>query len=210
MKVLRELGIYRVPWQQTAGRLKSFWRTPVTGIRLVASLVWIQVERLCWLWLCNGCFKIVAFIAGASQIVVTESRRLFGPYPLSIKYVVNYDFPHDLINYVERVNSCAPAGAVLTFFSERNERLAKGLVKLLEKIEYEIPDELYHLAKEYEKKESFYRNTSNGFLVPAPVRASFERPAPLRIGSYSFFLLIKRTTFIFLLTIIIISFNSSH
>jgi len=67
-----------------------------------------------------------------------------------IRMVVNFDMPNDLDSYVHRVGRTGRAGkkgtAVSFFVSEKNGRLARDLVAILNRTSQNIPNELQALA----------------------------------------------------------------
>lgn len=64
--------------------------------------------------------------------------------------VVNFDFPNDMESYIHRIGRTGRAGrkgdAVSFFVSEKNGRLAKSLVEILNRTSQNIPSELQALA----------------------------------------------------------------
>merc|ERR1712176_1377945 len=67
-----------------------------------------------------------------------------------IRMVVNFDFPNDMESYVHRIGRTGRAGkkglAVSFFVSEKNSRLARDLIDLLNRTEQNIPPELHALS----------------------------------------------------------------
>merc|ERR1711935_157207 len=67
-----------------------------------------------------------------------------------IKMVVNFDFPNDMESYVHRIGRTGRAGkkglAVSFFVSEKNGRLAKSLVDILNRTSQNVPSDLQALA----------------------------------------------------------------
>nr|POF27412.1 dead-box atp-dependent rna helicase 20 [Quercus suber] len=52
-----------------------------------------------------------------------------------VKYVINYDFPGSLEDYVHRIGQtgrAGPKGTAYTFFTDANARFAKELISILE------------------------------------------------------------------------------
>lgn len=67
-----------------------------------------------------------------------------------IKYVINYDFPGSIEDYVHRVGRTGRAGATgssYTFFTQDKFRHANDLVRVLQEASQPIPDELAKLAE---------------------------------------------------------------
>ncbi len=67
-----------------------------------------------------------------------------------IRMVVNFDMPNDMESYIHRIGRTGRAGkkgtAVSFFVSEKNGRLAKPLVEILNRTEQDVPSELNNLA----------------------------------------------------------------
>lgn len=67
-----------------------------------------------------------------------------------IKMVVNFDFPKEMESYVHRIGRTGRAGkkgiAVSFFVAEKNSRLARELIQILNRTDQHIPPELQALA----------------------------------------------------------------
>lgn len=67
-----------------------------------------------------------------------------------IRMVVNFDMPNDMENYVHRIGRTGRAGkkgtAVSFFVSEKNGRLAKDLLEILNRTQQVVPPDLQALA----------------------------------------------------------------
>lgn len=62
-----------------------------------------------------------------------------------VKFVINYDFPGSLEDYVHRIGRTGRAGAsgtAYTFFTAANARFAKDLVNILEEAGQKVSPEL--------------------------------------------------------------------
>lgn len=67
-----------------------------------------------------------------------------------VKYVVNYDFPGSLEDYVHRIGRTGRAGAkgtAYTFFTAANARFAKDLINILEEAGQKVPSELAAIGR---------------------------------------------------------------
>jgi ATP-dependent RNA helicase DDX5/DBP2 len=66
-----------------------------------------------------------------------------------IKVVINYDFPTCLEDYVHRVGRTGRAGALgtaISFFTSKNARLAKELIKVLTETKQEVNPKIYQMV----------------------------------------------------------------
>mmetsp|Transcript_6816 Transcript_6816/g.9167 ORF Transcript_6816/g.9167 Transcript_6816/m.9167 type:complete len:491 (-) Transcript_6816:205-1677(-) len=66
-----------------------------------------------------------------------------------IQIVVNFDFPNNLEDYVHRIGRCGRAGSKgmsISFFSSKNAKLARELVRILRQSGNTIPMEIQSLA----------------------------------------------------------------
>lgn len=67
-----------------------------------------------------------------------------------VKYVVNYDFPGSLEDYVHRIGRTGRAGAkgtAYTFFTAANARFAKELIGILEEAGQKISPQLAAMGR---------------------------------------------------------------
>nr|POE46097.1 dead-box atp-dependent rna helicase 20 [Quercus suber] len=75
------------------------------------------------------------FKAGKSPIMTATDVAARGLDVKDVKYVINYDFPRSLEDYVHRIGRTGRAGAkgtAYTFFTAANARFAKELISILE------------------------------------------------------------------------------
>ena len=89
------------------------------------------------------------FRNGFTPILIATDVAARGIDVSDIKYVINYEFPRNVEDYVHRIGRTGRAGKSGTsyaFFSESNYKLAKPLIKILKKAQQEIPDELMEMA----------------------------------------------------------------
>merc|ERR1719217_1916204 len=89
------------------------------------------------------------FKNGKSPILVATDVASRGLDVKDIKYVINYDFPSQIEDYVHRVGRTGRAGATgssYSFFTQDKFRLAKDLVAVLEEANQPVPEELEKLA----------------------------------------------------------------
>merc|ERR1712083_614834 len=90
------------------------------------------------------------FKGGKSPILVATDVASRGLDVKDIKYVINYDFPKQIEDYVHRVGRTGRAGATgssYTFFESKNVRMAKELIAVLREASQPVPDELERLGE---------------------------------------------------------------
>lgn len=89
------------------------------------------------------------FKEGKSPILVATDVASRGLDVKDIKYVINYDFPSQIEDYVHRVGRTGRAGATgssYTFFTSDKAKHAKDLIKVLQEANQPVPEELEKLA----------------------------------------------------------------
>merc|ERR1711953_1302028 len=89
------------------------------------------------------------FKEGKSPILVATDVASRGLDVKDIKYVINYDFPNQIEDYIHRVGRTGRAGATgssYTFFTQDKFRHAKDLIKVLQEANQPVPTELERLA----------------------------------------------------------------
>merc|ERR1719237_1223553 len=89
------------------------------------------------------------FKAGKSPILVATAVASRGIDVKDIKYVINYDFPGQIEDYIHRIGRTGRAGATgssYTFFSADKSRHARDLVAVLREANQPVPQELENLA----------------------------------------------------------------
>ncbi|XP_022721522.1 DEAD-box ATP-dependent RNA helicase 20-like isoform X2 [Durio zibethinus] len=85
------------------------------------------------------------FKAGKSPIMTATDVAARGLDVKDVKYVINYDFPGSLEDYVHRIGRTGRAGAkgtAYTFFTAANARFAKELIAILEEAGQKVSPEL--------------------------------------------------------------------
>merc|ERR1719293_602891 len=91
------------------------------------------------------------FKEGKSPILVATDVASRGLDVKDIKYVINYDLPTQIEDYVHRVGRTGRAGATgssYTFFTSDKARMAPDLIKVLREASQPVPDELLRMAGE--------------------------------------------------------------
>jgi len=85
------------------------------------------------------------FRSGKCQLLVATDVAARGLDIKDIGFVVNYDFPSNLEDYVHRIGRCGRAGnkgTSLSFFTAKSSKWAGGLVKLLQDAGQKVPPDL--------------------------------------------------------------------
>merc|ERR1719293_194616 len=91
------------------------------------------------------------FKEGKSPILVATDVASRGLDVKDIKYVINYDLPTQIEDYIHRVGRTGRAGATgssYTFFTSDKARMAPDLIKVLEEAKQPVPEELLRMAGE--------------------------------------------------------------
>ncbi|CAG0885174.1 unnamed protein product [Darwinula stevensoni] len=94
------------------------------------------------------------FRDGSIQILIGTDLVSRGIDVLDITHIINYDFPRDIEEYVHRVGRTGRAGrtgVALSLFTREDWRQAAPLIKILEKAQQEVPDELHDMAERFRK-----------------------------------------------------------
>merc|ERR1711953_1244719 len=89
------------------------------------------------------------FKEGKSPILVATDVASRGLDVKDIEYVINYDFPAQIEDYIHRVGRTGRAGATgssYTFFTQDKFRHAPDLIKVLQEANQPVPGELEKLA----------------------------------------------------------------
>merc|ERR1719327_1505793 len=89
------------------------------------------------------------FKEGKSPILVATDVASRGIDVKDIKYVINYDFPGSIEDYVHRIGRTGRAGAhgsSYSFFTSDKSKMANELIAVLKEANQPVPDELQKLA----------------------------------------------------------------
>ncbi|KAH8274193.1 hypothetical protein KR018_001605, partial [Drosophila ironensis] len=87
--------------------------------------------------------------SGKVRILVATDVASRGLDIEDITHVINYDFPHNIEEYVHRVGRTGRAGrkgTSISFFTRDDWGMAKDLINILQEAEQNVPDELYNMA----------------------------------------------------------------
>merc|ERR1719436_1033419 len=90
------------------------------------------------------------FKAGKSPILVATDVASRGLDVKDIKYVINYDFPTQIEDYIHRVGRTGRAGAFgssYTFFTTDKARCAPDLIRVMREARQPVPEELERMAE---------------------------------------------------------------
>lgn len=90
-------------------------------------------------------------------ILVATNLAARGLDVKDIRYVINYDFPTQMEEYVHRVGRTGRAGAIgtsFTFFTAEDGRFTKDLIKILNDNGQKIPDELWDFVNDRSNSNS--------------------------------------------------------
>ncbi|KAA3479258.1 hypothetical protein Golax_021105 [Gossypium laxum] len=90
------------------------------------------------------------FKAGKSPIMTATDVAARGLDVKDVKYVINYDFPGSLEDYVHRIGRTGRAGAkgtAYTFFTAANARFAKELIAILKEAGQKVSPELAAMGR---------------------------------------------------------------
>jgi len=95
-------------------------------------------------------FIMKQFKSGRVKILVATDLAARGLDVADIRYVINYDFPMHIEDYIHRVGRTGRAGKdgdSYTFFTNEDSKFAYRLIDILEETDQNIPDELYRIAR---------------------------------------------------------------
>ncbi|XP_022949584.1 DEAD-box ATP-dependent RNA helicase 20-like isoform X2 [Cucurbita moschata] len=90
------------------------------------------------------------FRSGKSPIMTATDVAARGLDVKDVKYVINYDFPGSLEDYVHRIGRTGRAGAkgtAYTFFTAANARFAKEVIAILEEAGQKVSPELAAMGR---------------------------------------------------------------
>ena len=102
------------------------------------------------------------FRTGKSPIMIATDVAARGIDVKDIKYVINYDFPGTLEDYVHRIGRTGRAGAAGTaysFFTPTDFKLARKLIKILSEAGQEVPAQLHQFANMAKNTEKGKQHT---------------------------------------------------
>merc|ERR1712080_467529 len=108
---------------------------------------------------------------GSCNVMVATDVAARGLDINDVQYVVNYDFPNDIENYIHRIGRTGRVnkkGKSFTLVTRSEGRFAKKLIKILKESGQEVNPELYELAKssmddKFARKQSRYSSSENRY-----------------------------------------------
>lgn len=122
------------------------------------------------------------FKTGGSNILVATDLAARGLDVAEIRFVINYDFPTNIEDYIHRVGRTGRAGrdgVSYTFFSKNDDRHAFKLIDILEEANQVVPQDLEKIAKgPSSQRSSNYFSTPRQYIPSKPdmSRHSFIAP----------------------------------
>ncbi|KQK03166.1 DEAD-box ATP-dependent RNA helicase 20 isoform X3 [Brachypodium distachyon] len=105
------------------------------------------------------------FKSGKSPIMTATDVAARGLDVKDVKYVINYDFPGSLEDYVHRIGRTGRAGATgtaYTFFTAANARFAKDLINILVEAGQKVSPELANMGRGAPPPSLGYRDRYRG------------------------------------------------
>ncbi|KAI9336226.1 p68 RNA helicase [Zopfochytrium polystomum] len=89
------------------------------------------------------------FKAGRSPILIATDVAARGLDVKDIRYVINFDMPNNVEDYVHRIGRTGRAGAKGTahsFFTADDRKLARDLIKILEEAKQTVPEKIREMS----------------------------------------------------------------
>lgn len=89
---------------------------------------------------------------GSVRILLATDVASRGIDIKDVTHVINYDFPHNIEEYVHRVGRTGRAGRSgqsITFMTRKDWRYAQELIEIMEEAHQDVPQELYDMAARY-------------------------------------------------------------
>lgn len=117
------------------------------------------------------------FRTGNSPVMVATDVAARGIDISDIKFVVNYDYPSSVEDYIHRIGRTARAngtGTSYTFFTQTNAKNAKALIDVLTEANQNVPAELAKMASSWEEN-SRDRNSHKRWNRGGDSRGSSKR-----------------------------------
>jgi len=94
-------------------------------------------------------YSLSQFKSGRYQILVATDVAARGLDVKDVKFVINYDFPNGIEDYVHRIGRTGRAntyGTAISYFTMDSSRLARSLVSILKEANQEVDPQLSQLC----------------------------------------------------------------
>ena len=128
-----------------------------------------------------------AFRNGRKPILVATAVAARGLDISNVKFVVNFDLPTDIDEYVHRIGRTGRAGnsgEAISFFNEKNRNIARDLYDILVETQQELPDFLVKMVDDIrqtqQQNKSRYNSNSRGGrsnqFMNRDYRQRYQRP----------------------------------
>ncbi|SOV19411.1 ATP-dependent RNA helicase DDX5, putative [Plasmodium sp. gorilla clade G2] len=118
------------------------------------------------------------FKTGKSPIMIATDVASRGLDIKNVKYVINFDFPNQIEDYVHRIGRTGRAGshgASFTFLTADKYRLAKDLVKILRESEQPVPPQLEKISYSMgnnQRRNPYYSSGRSNNVNNIPLRGN--------------------------------------
>ncbi len=113
-------------------------------------LKFIWKGRFCYFWFIKYLFAFRCFRSARKPILVATAVAARGLDISNVKFVVNFDLPTDIDEYVHRIGRTGRAGnsgEAISFFNEKNRNIARDLHDIFVETQQEIPEFLGKIGK---------------------------------------------------------------
>jgi len=114
------------------------------------------------------------FRSARKPILVATAVAARGLDISNVKFVVNFDLPTDIDEYVHRIGRTGRAGnsgQAISFFNDKNKNIARDLFDILRETQQEIPDFLMKIVDEM--RQAHMANNKSRYSAPGGGRGRF-------------------------------------
>ncbi|TMW50091.1 hypothetical protein DOY81_004836 [Sarcophaga bullata] len=118
---------------------------------------------------------IVDFTSGEVRILIATDIALQGLHIADVTHVINYDFPHNIEEYVQRVGRARHSGTCITYLTPDNWAQSTALINVLKQAKQEIPEKLYDMARGYAKWKERRRTETTRHNAVRERRDNYQR-----------------------------------